>query len=657
MMKKYSASQINKLTNYMRGVCLTAITLAGSGHPGGSLSIMDVTAALYLNLANHDPKNPNWDKRDRIIFSAGHKAPALYTGLGISGYFPIEEIATLRKFASKFQGHPHQLKLKGVEASTGSLGQGLSIGVGMAIKAKLEKEKHYIYVIVGDGECDEGQIWEAVMEANHYSLDNLIIFVDRNHLQIDGPTEKVMKLTPLEDKFKAFGFQTYNIDGHNVEKIITTVNKAKKTKGKPIAIICQTIKGKGVSFMENQAGWHGVAPKENQLFLALKELGVDKKIDVDQYKKIASDFQKKADIKNNQTIPKFKKNYIWNSQPIMKTIMDPTRAGFGKALEEAGDDQRVVVFGSDISGSVKVTDFYKKNPERQNRFFSMGIAEQSTTCVAAGMAREGKIPVVSTYGVFISQRNADQMRTTVCYGNLNVFFAGAHAGISVGPDGPTHQSLEEISVVGILPNMILVVPCDSIETKKASKHLLLKVKGPKYVRFAREATPVVTNEKTPFVLGMANIYRFRKETENFFDAFEIYKAHDYKNENEDLTIIACGPELPEALKAAWILKKEYDLETRVINMHTIKPLDKETIIRAAKETKKIITAEEHQKGGLGNLVAGAIMEAGINKQSKMAMVGVEDRFGETGQPWELIYAFGLSGEHIAKRAISLLRAS
>jgi len=657
MVKKYSASEITKLANYMRGVCLTAITLAKSGHPGGSLSIMDVVAALYLNIADHDPKNPNWAKRDRIIFSAGHKAPALYTGLGISGYFPIEEISTLRKFASKFQGHPHQLKLAGVEASTGSLGQGLSIGVGMAIKAKLEKEKHYIYVIVGDGECDEGQIWEAVMEANHYSLDNLIVFVDRNHLQIDGPTEKVMKLAPLEDKFKAFGFRTYKIDGHNVGEIISTLNKAKKTKGKPIAIICQTIKGKGVSFMENVAGWHGKAPDETQLIQALKELKVDKEIDVEKYKKIADDYQKKADKKINQTIPKFKKSYVWNSQPTMEATMEPTRAGFGKALEEEGSDKRIVVLGSDISDSVKVTDFYKKNPERQNRFFSMGIAEQSTTCVAAGFAREGMIPVVSTYGVFISQRNADQMRTTVCYGNLNVFFAGAHGGISVGPDGPTHQSLEEISVVGILPNMTMVVPCDSIETKKACKHLLLKVNGPKYVRFAREATPVVTNEKTPFVLGKANIYRFRKETENFFDAFEIYLSHDYKNENEDLTIIACGPEVPEALKAAWILKKERNLEARVINIHTIKPLDKTTIIKAAKETGKIITVEEHQKGGLGNLVAGAILEAGITKPTKMVMVGVEDRFGETGQPWELIYAFGLSGEHIAQKAIFLLQAS
>lgn len=655
--KKYSLNELKEKASLMRGACLTAITLAGSGHPGGSLSIMDVVAALYLDVLNHDPKKPNWKERDRVIFSAGHKAPALYTGLGISGYFPIEELALLRKFASPFQGHPHRLKLAGVEASTGSLGQGLSIGVGLALAAKMDKENFYTYIITGDGEWDEGQMWEAALQAVHYKLDNLIVIIDRNHLQIDGNTEDVLKLSPLEKKFSAFGFKTYKIDGHNLGQIIQTIGEAKKNKGQPIAILAETIKGKGVSFMENVAGWHGKAPKEDQLFQALKELKLLKKLDFKKYKKIADDYKKKAVEKISKKTPKFKQEYIWNSGENMKVEMEPTRFGFGKTLDKVGADKRIVVLGSDITSSVKTDDFYKNHPERKQRFLSMGISEQSTTSVAAGLDLQNKLPVMSTYGVFISQRNADQMRTTVCYGEHNVLFGGAHGGVSVGPDGPTHQSLEEISVVSILPNMKMVVPADSLETAKATEELLLNIKGPKYIRFAREKTPVVTREKTPFIFGKSNIYRFRGEQENFIDAFEITLAEKYKNEKEDLTIIACGPEVPEALKAAWILKKEYGVDTRVINMHTVKPLDKKAIIRAAEETGKIITAEEHQKGGLGNQIAGVIMEANLKKPVKMAMVGVEDRFGETGESWELIYYFGLSGEHIAKRAISLLQVS
>lgn len=653
--KNYSLQELKKLTNLMRGYCLAAITLAGSGHPGGSLSIMDVIAALYLKVANHDPKNPNWEDRDRIIFSAGHKAPALYTGLAFSGYFPIEKLALLRRYKSPLQGHPHHLKLPGVEASTGSLGQGLSIGVGVASSAKLDKKNFYTYVITGDGEWDEGQMWEAAMQATHYSLDNLVAIIDRNYLQIDGNTEKVLKLDPLDKKLKAFGWYVVTIDGHNLEQIITTLKQIKKIKCQPKAVIAKTIKGKGVSFMENVAGWHGKAPTEEQLIQALKELKLEKKINLASFKKAAKNYQKKVDQEIKKITPKFKKSYLWNSQPIMKVSMEPTRVGFGRALEKIGDNQRIVVLGNDITESVKTSEFYQNHPERKNRFFSMGITEQSTTSVAAGFAKEGKLPVMSTYGVFICQRNADQMRTSVCYGEFNVLFGGGHGGISVGPDGPTHQSLEEISVVSVLPNIKMVVPADSLETEKATKYLLLKVKCPKYLRFAREATPIVSKPETPFVFGKANIYRFRKEQTNFVDAFEIFVANRYQNENEELTIIACGPQVAEALKASWILKNEYHIETRVINMHTIKPLDKETIIKAAQETKAILTCEEHQKGGLGDKVAAVILEANLQKPIKFLRIGIEDRFGETGQPWELIYAFGLSGEHIAKKAINLLK--
>lgn len=641
--------------NLMRGYDLVTLNCAGSGHSGGTLSIMDVAAALYLKVAKIDPKNPEWENRDRIVWSAGHKAPALYVSLAMSGFFPIEETALLRKIDSKFQGHPHWLKLKGVEVSTGSLGQGFGLAVGIALAGKLNKKKHKVYVITGDGEWDEGSMWESAMEAANYNLDNLIVCIDRNYLQIDGNTETIMKLDPLADKLKSFGFKVFKANGHKMTEILRSFKKAKAVKDKPTAIIFKTIKGKGVSFMENVAVWHGKAPNDEELARALKELKLEKKIDVQAFKAKATKYQKKIDKLINKMVPKFRKNYWWNSQEKMKAVMEPTRFGFGRALAKGGADERVVCLGLDISESVLISKFYDGFPERKQRFLSMGIAEQSATTVAGGLAREGKLPVLSTYGVFCSQRNADQMRTSICYGNLNVMFGGAHGGISVGPDGATHQALEEISVVGVLPNMALVVPADSVETERLTEHLLLKVKGPKYIRFAREATPIISTKKTPLLLGKANVIRFRGIKDNFIDAFETILGEKYRNEKETVTIISCGPELAEAMRAAVILKQEYKIETRVINLHTIKPLDKETIIKAARETQLIVTAEEHQKGGLGNLAAGVILEANLSQAIKFKMIGIEDRFGESGGSWELMKWFGLTAEFIAHKVLKSLK--
>jgi transketolase len=287
------------------------------------------------------------------------------------------------------------------------------------------------------------------------------------------------------------------------------------------------------------------------------------------------------------------------------------------------------------------------------------VAEQAGTTVAAGLAKEGKLPVFGTYGVFSSARNLDQLRVSVCYNDFNVLIVGAHGGVSVGPDGATHQELEALFQMCGLPNMHVGVPCDSVETKRMTKALLFDVVGPKYIRFAREATPIVTNENTPFKWGVSNIYRFRGEADRFMDAFEVKLATDYKNENEDLTIISCGPELPESLRAAWMLKTDYNLETRVVNMHTLKPIDRDTIARAARETGGLVTAEEHQVGGLGNQVAAVIMsETGAEgKALPFGMVGVKDRFGESGLPWQLVKEFEVSAEYIADMARKLLKLS
>jgi transketolase len=227
----------------------------------------------------------------------------------------------------------------------------------------------------------------------------------------------------------------------------------------------------------------------------------------------------------------------------------------------------------------------------------------------------------------------------------------------VGPDGATHQALEEISLMSILPNMHVVVPCDSVETEKATRYSLLDLDGPAYIRFAREATPVVTSVETPYKFGVANIIRYRGDRPRFRDAFETFLSSDYAGEEEDLSIVACGPMVAEAMRAAWLLKEECHLETRVVNVHTVKPLDVEALVQAAEQTQVILTAEEHQVGGFGNIVAGAILRNRRNFEAPLVldMVGVQDRFGISGKPWELMQWFGLAAENLAERALELLK--
>lgn len=248
-----------------------------SGHPGGSLSAADIVTTLYFYEMKVDPANPKWPDRDRFVLSKGHAAPVLYAALAEKGYFPREELLTLRKTGSRLQGHPSMKHLPGVEMSTGSLGQGLSAANGMALAARLDGKGYRVHVILGDGEIQEGQVWEAAMAAAHYKLDNVVAFLDHNGLQIDGSTEDVMSPEPVADKWRAFGWHVEVINGHDFTEIINALQKAKQVKGKPTMIIANTVKGKGVSFMENQVGWHGNAPCPEQTSQALSELGGENK--------------------------------------------------------------------------------------------------------------------------------------------------------------------------------------------------------------------------------------------------------------------------------------------------------------------------------------------------------------------------------------------
>lgn len=268
-----SLEELKSISKEIRKDIVKMLTESASGHPGGSLSATDIMTVLFFKEMNLDPNNEKDPNRDRFVLSKGHAAPVLYSALARRGYFPVEELSTLRKFKSRLQGHPSIQYLPGIDMSTGSLGQGVSAAVGMALAGKIDKKDYRVYTLLGDGELEEGQVWEAAMCAAHYKLNNLTAFIDFNGLQIDGDITKVMNPCPIDKKFEAFGWNVLVIDGHNYEEIIDAIEKAKECKDKPTAVVCNTVKGKGVSFMENQAAWHGTAPSKEQCETALKELG------------------------------------------------------------------------------------------------------------------------------------------------------------------------------------------------------------------------------------------------------------------------------------------------------------------------------------------------------------------------------------------------
>lgn len=272
MEKSLSIKDLKEKALQIRINSIKITTRAGSGHPGGSLSAADIFAVLYFHVLKHDPKNPNWEGRDRFILSAGHIAPGLYSAMAEAGYFPMEELDSLRKFQSRLQGHPSRVSLPGIETSTGSLGQGISVAIGMALGLRLKKSASKVYCLMGDGEQNEGEVWEAAQSAAHYKLDNLIGIVDWNQVQQDGRNENVMGIEPLKDKYEAFGWHAIVVDGNDIPKLLKAFEEAQKTRGNPSVILAKTLMGRHVSFMEDKYEYHGKTLKPEEAQKAIKEL-------------------------------------------------------------------------------------------------------------------------------------------------------------------------------------------------------------------------------------------------------------------------------------------------------------------------------------------------------------------------------------------------
>ena len=594
-------NELESLCRTIRGDILKMLHRANSGHPGGSLSAVEILTALFFSKMKHSPKNPQWEDRDKFILSKGHGAPALYAVLGRSGYFDIKEFDTLRQTGSILRGHPFSGATPGVEVCSGSLGQGLSQGNGLALAARLDGRKTRVYVMMGDGENQEGQIWEAAMTAAHYKIDNICGIVDNNGLQIDGKVADIKSIEPLKEKWLSFGWNVLEADGHNLREILAAFDRAEETKGKPTVILAKTVKGKGVSFMENQVKYHGVPPTWDELQKAAQEIGFSLE---------EKDYPKET--------PKTK------GQPAVEKM--GTREIYGEVLVELGrENPNIVALDADLSGSTKTAGFGK---EFKDRFFNMGVAEQDLMGTAAGFAAAGKTVFASTFAIFATGRAWEQVRQAIAFPKFNVKIVASHGGLTVGEDGASHQALEDIGLMRSLPNMKVIVPADGYEAASAVREAA-RCPGPVYIRTAREKFPVLYDKNYSFTLGKAVVH----------------------GDGEDLAIIAIGLMVHTALDAAKVLESE-GIRCTVVNSASVKPLDRETIVRVALKTGAILTAEGNSiLNGLGSPVAEVLSE---ECPVPMARIGIPDRFGMTGKASDLLKRYGLTVEAMVEQAKKLL---
>lgn len=597
---------LDQLETKVRYLSLFISTEAGSGHPTSSLSATDLMIVLVFGgFFRYDLSNPSNPNNDRLLFSKGHASPLFYSLFAAAGKINDKELKSYRKFGSKLEGHPRPV-FPYAEAATGSLGQGLSIGVGMAINAKyLDKLPYKTFVLLGDSEMAEGSLWEAMQIAAHYKLDNLVAILDVNRLGQRGETMYGHNTKAFEKRVSAFGWKTIVIDGHSNKEIIEAYKKASLQDGIPTMIIAKTIKGKGVSFIEDADGWHGKALKKEELDRAVMELG---KIDLNVFGNISKPKNLKPKNKSLQRLKSF-------SYPKEKAVA--TRKAYGNALMRIFPRfPKIVSLDAETSNSTFSETFQK---EYKDNFFEMYIAEQNMVGVALGLSRRGKIPFVSTFAAFFSRAH-DQIRMSQ-YSEGNIKFVGSHAGVSIGEDGPSQMGLEDIAIFRSMIGSTVLYPSDAVSTEKLVEESAM-IKGNVYIRTTRKDTSILYDEKEEFPIGGSKVLR--------------------KSSKDVTTVVAAGITLHEALEAYEELKKKGIL-IRVIDLYSIKPLDQKTLDKAAKETKALIVVEDHfPEGGIAEAV-----RSSLSIPAKVISLAVRKISG-SGTPDELLSYEGISKEAIVK---------
>jgi transketolase len=604
-------NRLEKLALLLRYYSLVATTKAGSGHPSSSLSAADLMSGLVFGgTFRFDIERPGHPNNDRLIFSKGHASPLFYSIWLAAGAITEEELLTLREHGSRLEGHPTPA-FPFADAATGSLGQGLSIGLGMALNAKIEMLPYRTYVLLGDSEMAEGSQWEAIQIAAHYGLDNLIGIIDVNRLGQCGPTMYGHDLGAYEKRLSAFGWKTLCIDGHSFPEILQAFSEAAANRGTPCMIIAKTFKGKGVSFLQDRNGWHGKPVKGEDLERALGDLG-----EIDR--SFRGEIPRPDDVEVQVRWPERIFPPSYGSGPVS------TRKAYGNALKRIYPCfPEMVVLDAEVGNSTYSDIFKEAYPER---FFEMFVAEQNMVGTALGLSARGKIPFVSTFAAFFT-RAFDQIRMSR-YSNGNIKFCGSHAGVSIGPDGPSQMGLEDLAMFRTLVDGVVLYPSDAHSTERlveeAAKH-----RGVVYIRTTRGDTPLLYGSDEEFHIGGSKVLR--------------------QSPADLLTIVSAGITVHEAL-AAYEELKGSDILVRVIDLYCIQPMDAETIRKAAQETGALITVEDHfAQGGLGEAVMSVLADDAVPVHALAVR-----KVPTGGKPQELLDFEEISREAIVEKVLEIV---
>lgn len=605
---------LREIANQLRIHSISATTAAGSGHPTSCCSAADLVAALFFGHMRYDPKNPQFYNNDRFVLSKGHAAPLLYAAWAEAGLFPTSDLLKLRTLGSDLEGHPTP-RLPFADVATGSLGQGLSVGVGMALCARLDKLDYRTYVMLGDGECAEGSVWEAAMLAGYYKLNNLIAIIDVNRLGQSQATALGHHTEIYQERFASFGWRTEEIDGHDIEEIMEVL-AAVGLGDQPLVIIARTLKGGGVSFLQDKDGWHGKPLSQEEEARAIAELQPSAK----------SALGRPIPAPNHLPAPDNTAPESYPPLTYKPGDMVASREAYGNALARIGGvDPRVVAMDGDTKNSTYADKFFKKFPERFTECF---IAEQNLVGVATGFSTRGKVPFASTFAAFFC-RACDQIRVAGI-SQSNIKLVGSHVGVSIGEDGPSQMGLEDIAMMRAIAGSVVLYPSDAVCTERLVEQMA-RHKGVCFLRTSRPKTPVLYSTEEQFPIGGAKVVR----------------------QGDKVTIVAAGVTLYEALKAADALKSE-GIGVTVIDAYSVKPLAKDVIKAAAQQTGNLVlTVEDHYpEGGLGDAVAGELSAEGV-RVHKLAIFEIP----HSGKPEELLARYGIDAAAIMRKVKALVGAA
>ena len=627
-----SLKKLSDLARLARGDILKMTTLAGSGHPGGSMSSIDFYLVLY-SYANVHPQSPSDPNRDRVVISHGHTSPGVYAALGRVGFFPIEAaIATFRKAGSPFEGHVEK-GIPGVEWNTGNLGQGLSAGCGFALGSKILKRGFHVFVAMGCGEQQKGQISEARRFAIKYGLDNLTVIVDYNCRQISGVTQEIMPQN-ISQNFESDGWKVMEVDGHQFQEIYAAFREATLSKHSTV-IIAHTTMGKGVSFMEGKEEFHGRALTLEEYKKAAQELGVED--DLDRYRQIREIGSPRfSGRKHPIEVPSIQTGNPRNYERDQKS---DNRSAFGNALVDiakatAREDSPLpfAVFDCDLASSVKTAGFAK---QFSGHFFQGGIQEHNTATIAGAISTLGLLSFFADFGVFGVDETYNQHRLNDI-NETNLKLICTHNGLDVGEDGKTHQCIDYVGAMQNLFGYKVIVPADPNQTDRVIRYAA-KTHGNFLVAMGRSPIPTLLTEEGTSLFGSP--YEFR------------YGHADLIRNGKDAAIVTTGGMVYRAVQA-WQKLREKGIEVRVVNLSCLSDLDVEAILKAT-ETGIIITYEDHHvQTGLGSLIANLLAGHGLG--IRFRKLGIT-QYGSSGKPDDLYRMQGLDAESLVQRVIEEVR--